>query len=99
MRTRVAKTSLEAYGAFMLGGELPRQQRAVVDVLGNHPGGMTRAEIAQASGLRLSSVCGRVGELLERGAVEEAARRPCSVTGITAQTLRLARVQRELFAA
>ena len=94
-----AATSRDAYAAFILGPELGRQQRTVVDVLGNHPGGMTRAEIAQASGLRLSSVCGRVGELLERGAVEEAARRPCSVTGISAHVLRLARVQRELFAA
>lgn len=93
-----ASTSRDAYAAFVMGPELGRQQRAVVDVLGNHPGGMTRAEIAQASGLRLSSVCGRVGELLERGAVEEFARRPCSVTGITAQALRLARAQRDLFA-
>lgn len=80
-----------------MGPDLGRQQRVIVDVLGNHPGGMTRAEIAEASGLRLSSVCGRIGELLERAVVEEFSRRPCSVTGTSAHVLRLARVQRALF--
>lgn len=94
----LSAASRDAYAAFILGPELPRQQRAVVDVLTAHPGGMTRAEIADAAHIRLSSTCGRVSELLERGVLEECARRPCSVTGVSAHVLRLARVQQELFA-
>ena len=96
MRTQAA-TSRDAYAAFILGPELPRQQRVIVDLLAAHPGGYTRAEIAEATGLRLSSVCGRCHELLERGVVEEFARRPCGVTGISAHVLRVAPAQRDLF--
>lgn len=93
----IASTSRDAYHAFA--PEFPRQQRVIVDFLASHPGDYTRAELAERTGLRLSSVCGRVNELLERGAVQERSRRPCSITGVSAHALRLAPAQQELFAA
>lgn len=38
--------------------------RLVLDCLTSHPLGLTRHEIAELTGLPLSSVCGRVNELL-----------------------------------
>lgn len=95
MTRAVANTSVEAYGAFVMGAELPRQQAQIVAFLRN--GGATRGEIAEGTGIRLASVCGRVGELLKVGTIEEASRRPCSVTGIAAHVLKLVPAQRALF--
>ena len=97
MARAMAATSLEAYGAFILGDALPRQQKQIVDFLASRPGGHTRNEIAQGTGLRLSSVTGRIHELLERGTVQEVSRRPCSITGVASHVVRLAPVQRALF--
>jgi DNA-binding MarR family transcriptional regulator len=97
MKTRMAATSLEAYGHFVLGPELPRQQKAIVEFLASHSGDFTRAELAERTGLRLSSVCGRVSELIERGTLVERSRRPCSITGVAAHVVRLAPAQGALF--
>lgn len=78
MRTAVADTSIAAYHAMRprLGG----QQNQVVGFLArNVHRDYTRSELAEATGMRLSSVCGRVAELIER-----------RVTGVNAHPLRLA---------
>lgn len=93
-----AATSVDAYRAFRSSPSLSRQQRVIVDHLAAYRGGHTRAELAQATGIRLSSVCGRVNELLERGEIVERSRRPCSVTGVQAHVLRIAPNQSDLFA-
>lgn len=97
MKRAMSATSLDAFATFVMGDQLPRQQRQLVDFLAVHPGGFTRAELAERTGLRLSSVCGRCHELIASGVVEEASRRPCSVTGVSAHVLRLAPAQRSLF--
>lgn len=97
MRTAVASTSVDAYRAFRDGPKLGQQQRQIVDFLMLNRLGCTRGEIAKRIGLRLSSVCGRCAELLERGVLRESSRRPCSVTGISAHVLTLAPAQRDLF--
>ena len=43
----------------------------------------SRRELAKLTGLDLSSVCGRVNELLALGMLEELKTRKCSVTGKT----------------
>lgn len=58
--------------------------RAVVmDCLMKHPAGLTREEIASLTGLKLSTVCGRVNELLNveqpRIYVAAESRNKCSV--------------------
>lgn len=42
-----------------------KQRAAILELLSEHPEGLTRAEIAERLDMRLSSVCGRVGELKE----------------------------------
>lgn len=89
----IASTSLDAHREHRASGKLGEQQRAImlwfhakhrdVDV--------TRAELAKATGIRLSSVCGRVFELIEAGYLEETGRRRCTVTGSSAHALRIAR--------
>ena len=46
------------------------QQRQVLQILRENPGGLTREQISLASGLKLQSVCGRCRELMESGAIE-----------------------------
>lgn len=96
MRTAVADTSVAAF--YALGPKLGQQQHAIVAFLAKHcHRDFTRAELAQATGLRLSSVTGRVNELVKVHLVVEGVRRPCSTTGIAAHTLRIAPVQNDLF--
>lgn len=67
-RHRAASTSSDAYhDAAPL---RPRQQQIVLDALRAF-GAMTRHEVAAATGLPLSSVCGRANELLRSGEVRE----------------------------
>lgn len=95
MRTAVASTSIDAYHA--MGPRLGRQQRAILDYMAKHcHRDYTRAELADATGLRLSSVCGRAAELLALYVLSEGPRRPCRCTGINAHPLRLAPAQMDL---
>lgn len=57
-RSRRAKTDSHAT-ANLTGG-----RAIVMDCLMQHPAGLTREEIANVTGLKLSTVCGRVNELL-----------------------------------
>lgn len=70
MKTQVAETSLQAYRSLQADGKLPPQCERVVSVVAQF-GAMTRDEIAERSGLRLSAVCGRVSELIRSGRLQE----------------------------
>jgi hypothetical protein len=43
----------------------------------------SRREIVQITGLELSSVCGRINEMLQSGMLKEVSQRKCKVTGKT----------------
>lgn len=95
MRTAVADTSIAAYHA--MGPRLGRQQRTILQHMAKHAHrDFTRSELAEATGERLSSICGRSRELLERQMLTEGPRRPCRVTGVNAHPLRLAPAQMDL---
>ena len=66
-RRRMARTSLDAFDDLQDRRHSTRQR--VLDALRQH-GPMTRHEVASVTGLPLSSVCGRVNELVERGLVQ-----------------------------
>jgi hypothetical protein len=83
----VADTSADAFHEHRDSGRLGEQQRRLMLWFHQHGGAHTRAELSQATGLRLSSVCGRVNELVALGYLEEGARRPCRVTGRSAHVL------------
>ncbi|QEG40457.1 hypothetical protein [Roseimaritima ulvae] len=54
-------------------GRRPRQrERVYAFLLNRRSAGATREQIAEATGIKLSSVCGRVSELIESGDVQQA---------------------------
>jgi hypothetical protein len=78
----VAQTSIQAYKEHQAAGKVGKQSQYILDTM--MPGRTySRRELAIASGLELSSVCGRVNELLQIGLVSEASPRRCTVTGKT----------------
>jgi len=94
----IADTSLEAYREHRKSGELGAQQRKVMLFFHMKGGEHTRAELAERIPMRLSSVCGRVNELLEMGYLVEGSRRPCKSTGRNAHPLKLPPRQMDLAA-
>ena len=74
----IRPTSLEAYATL----NLPAKQAEVLAVLvKNNRRGLTRSEIRDRLGWEISSVCGRVNELLTRGFAEEDGTRKYKKTG------------------
>lgn len=94
----IADTSLDAYRAHRDSGELGAQQKKIMIFFHTKGGEFTRSELADKLGMRLSSVCGRVFELVEMGYLVEAERRPCRITGVNAHPVRLPPRQMELAA-
>jgi glycerol-3-phosphate O-acyltransferase len=93
----VKDTSLSAYFEHRASGALQEQQRKIVRFLARRcERDWTRAEIAAATGLRLSSVCARAHELIASQAIEELPRRPCRETGRGAHGLKLSAIQTSL---
>lgn len=91
----VRDTSIDAF--YALGPKLGQQQRTIVAFLAKRcERDWTRGELAQATGMRLSSVCGRVKELADLKVIDELPRRPCRTTGVQAHPIRLAAAQLEL---
>lgn len=64
-----------------------RQQQMILSLLKKRPG-KTRLEISQLSGIRLSSVCGRVDELIRARKLEDNEKRICSISKRTAHVVR-----------
>ncbi len=95
MKTDMASTSIDAYHA--MGPRLGVQQRQIVAFLAKRcERDWTRCEISEATGLRLSSVCGRMKELTLLQVIQELPRRACRCTGRAAHPVRLAPAQLEL---
>lgn len=85
----IADTSLDAYREHRDSGDLGAQQRQIMKFYHLEGGEFTRSELAEKLGMRLSSVCGRVHELIKLGYLVEGARRPCKVTRIAAHPVKL----------
>jgi hypothetical protein len=78
----VAFTSIDAYKEHKAQGKVGTQAQHILDFLAFGKD-YSRREISGLTGLELSSVCGRVNELLEIGALKEVIPRKCKVTGKT----------------
>jgi len=75
----VAQTSIKAYKEHRASGLVGKQAQAILDFM--TPGvSYSRRELARKMGLDLSSVCGRVNELLEIGMLTEGSKRRCTIT-------------------
>lgn len=76
----VASTSIENYHQHRDSGRLGKQQQLILDGMRGGES-YSRRELAAHLGLELSSICGRVNELVASGYLEELPTRRCSVTG------------------
>lgn len=78
----VASTSIAAYREHQAAGKIGLQAQKILDTMlaGKD---YSRRELAALAGLELSSVCGRVNEMLGIGLIEEGPPRKCKVTGKT----------------
>lgn len=85
----VRDTSLDAYVEHGDSGQLGRQQWFLMMWFHRTGKQYTRRELAEETGMLLSSICGRVNELIELGYLEDAPRRPCQVTGKSAHVVRV----------
>lgn len=75
----VSTTSREAYQEHKDAGKVGLQaQRILTSMIEGQ--GYSRRELARAMGIELSSVCGRVNELLQIGLLAEGEPRRCGIT-------------------
>lgn len=95
MRTAVSATSLAAYDSIKASGKQSTQAMRVLEYIGRHPFS-SRNDIAEGTGLRLASVCGRVDELLEDEVIEERGIKADPISGHTVKTLKVRPAQRKL---
>jgi hypothetical protein len=97
MQTAVTHTSIRNYQRMKTTGELGRVQQEIMGVIGAWPRDYSLQEIAQASGLAINTVSGRVNELRKKGELEQGPSRPCKVTGRTIRPVCRPSPQRSLF--
>lgn len=83
----VADTSIEAYDEHKAAGKVGAQAHMILGMLEDSRN-YSRKEISKLVGIELSSVCGRVNELLAVGLLVEDEKRKCSITGKTIHAVR-----------
>ncbi|CBJ38304.1 conserved protein of unknown function [Ralstonia solanacearum CMR15] len=96
MRTAVSETSIDAYHSSDRRNLGKTQCERIADYVAN-VGTATIAEIARALRMEKSSVSGRRNELIAAGCLVLGARRQCSVTGRSVQSVKLPSKQESLF--
>ena|SRR5260370_459319 len=84
----IQDTSTKAYES-EIRANLGRKQAAIRRLLLGNPQGMTNAEISRAFEWTINRVTPRIFELRKMGAVQDAGKRTCRVTGRTAHVWRL----------
>lgn len=87
MRTNVSTSSIDCFHSHKI--EFNHQEQIIMDFIDAHrTKTFTRREIANATGLEVSAVAGRVNALIhEKGVLQELPRRKCSQSGISSHTL------------
>jgi predicted transcriptional regulator len=86
----VRSISIEAYNRHIESGKRWTQWMKIYRYLyDSWPMRYTRSEISDKTGMRLSSVCGRVNELIKAGMLEEGGRHECRITKEQAHTVTL----------
>lgn len=79
----VSVTSAIAFQEHRATGKVCRQAANILKFISQHKRatGWSRSELAEETGIRLSSVCARVNELVEKGRLAPAPMRKCRITG------------------
>lgn len=86
----IKQNSMLAYIGIQQNGKAKSMRGKVYQAIFHNPG-MTRAELANNTSISINSICGRVRELLDCGAITEGESKECSITGNTAATLNVVR--------
>lgn len=81
-------TSIESYYDHLKSGRAENQYRRILNAFRMRQE-FTRRELASAIGIDLSSICGRVNELIGTKQLKEGPPRKCSITGRNAKPLSL----------
>jgi len=84
----VRDTSIEAYHAHVESGAFSRQEKVLLKAFHYHID-YSRSELSEATGIKVSSVCGAVFALVQRGVLVEGPKRPCKITGVTIRPVAL----------
>lgn len=87
----IATTSREAFKGVKSLGINTRQGRHIMMFLKLRRGQWSRSELSEELGMRLSSVCARVNELMKKGLLESWGTRQCRITGKKVEVLCLPR--------
>lgn len=86
----VKDTSWQAYQEILRGGTALKQAEQVLQTINYFsPDATTRAQVAQAMGLGINAVCGRVNELLKAEVIYVSGTGKCPVTGRTVEMLKV----------
>ena len=83
--------SIEAYEKHIESGKQATQWMYIYAYLGQKLP-LTRSELSEQLNMRMSSVCGRVHELIKANMIEELPRRKCSVTKEPAHPLKVKQI-------
>jgi predicted transcriptional regulator len=75
----VAETSITAYREHQATGRIGQQAQALLDAMEPWTT-YSRRELSKETGLELSSICGRVNELVQIGLLKEGMKRKCRIT-------------------
>ena len=87
----VASTSFLSYAAVRDDGTTAKQCATILALLRTVPHvGLSRTDIANLTGIRVGSVCGRVAELRDDGLVIEPGTRKCPHTGKSVKIVQIA---------
>lgn len=85
---RTTHTQTVAYDA-LAGGLRRTQKQMIVELFAGSQVKLTRQEISDRTNLRLSSVCGRVRELLDDETLKVRGTKECVATGVSNETIGL----------
>lgn len=85
----VSTTSIQAFKNVKSIGKDIAQHRHIKRLLDSAPAHeYSRAEIAEILKMRLSSVCARVREMLDKGLIIEGEKRQCTITNASVSTIK-----------
>lgn len=86
----VKETSWKAYQDILRGGVATKQAEVVLQTISYYPeSGVSRAQLSNATGLPINSVCGRVNELLASEVIYVAGTDKCPVSGRNVEKLKV----------
>jgi len=89
MKTKIRKTTLDAYFYIRGNGIDLNQKGALVEILFSNAAPLTRVELSELTGIRINAVSGRINELINDGYVAEALKRDCTITHMSVNPVKL----------